>query len=68
MLKTADGLQFSPVADLFCATKAWWREVLPEIPDFVLGNDHLWSEGLRVLFQQRGAKNATGCCSFVKEK
>ena len=59
--------KFSPIADLFCATKSWWKEVFTEIPDFILSNDHVWSEGLRVLFQQRGASDETGCCTFVKD-
>ena len=66
LTRNGDGDRFAPIADLFCATKKWWKELLPEIPDFVLNNDHYWSEGLRVLFQQRGATDATGCCSFVK--
>jgi hypothetical protein len=58
--------QYWPIADLFCATKKFWKEALPSMPDFVLNSDYLWSEGLRVLFQSRGAKDATGSCEFVK--
>jgi hypothetical protein len=59
--------KFSPIADWFGATRAWWKKVLPEIPDYVLSNDHFWSEGLRALFQKHGATDATGCCAFDKE-
>lgn len=68
MTRTADGDQFAPIADMFCATKKWWKGLLPEIPDMILGNDYYWSECLRVLFQKHGAKDATGLCSFVKEE
>ena len=67
LVQTPDGLQYSPVVDLFCATRKWWKRVFPEIPDLILGNDYSWSQCLLVLFKQFGASDATGCCSFVKE-
>lgn len=53
---------FAPIADLFCAKKSWWKERLAEIPDFLLGRDHYWSEGLRVMFDKYGTKDVTGLC------
>jgi hypothetical protein len=64
--RTDDGNEFRPTTDLFCATRRFWKDLLPEIPDFVMNSDHLWSEGLRLLFAQRGATDQTGCCTFVK--
>jgi hypothetical protein len=61
------GETYSPITDLFCATKKWWKDVVPEIPDLVLNGDYTWSECLRVLFQQRGARDETGVCYFGKE-
>jgi hypothetical protein len=63
---SGEGNEFRPTTDLFCATRRFWKDLLPEIPDFVMNNDHLWSEGLRLLFAQRGATDQTGCCTFVK--
>jgi hypothetical protein len=65
--RMADG-QFRPVVDLFCATRAQWKAMLPEIPDFVLNGDYYWSQGLWAIFKKHGASDATGCCSFVKEE
>lgn len=59
--------EFRPVVDLFCATKHWWRTILPEIPDLILNNDHYWSEVLWAIFKSHGASDATGACSFVKD-
>lgn len=53
---------FSPIADVFCASKQWWRERLGEIPDLFISTDYYWSECLRALFQKHGAKDATGIC------
>jgi hypothetical protein len=64
--RSDEGDEFKPTADMFCATRRFWKDLLPEIPDFVMNNDHLWSEGLRLLFAQRGATDQTGCCTFVK--
>jgi hypothetical protein len=64
--KNVDGDRFVPIVDLFTATKAWWKDALPEIPDFVLNDDGLWSEGLRMIFQKRGAKDVTGAATFIK--
>lgn len=68
LTETPNGPQFSPIIDLFCATKSWWRDALKDIPDLVLGSDYYWSECLLALFKGRGATDATGCCSFVKSK
>lgn len=65
----ADGRTFSSICDLFCATKAWWKSHLAEIPDLLMGNDYWWSEALRVLFQKHGARDVTGVCyRMAKEK
>lgn len=53
---------YSPIGDLFCARKDWWKRALPDIPDFVLGKDPHWTIALVALFQKRGAVNVTGCC------
>lgn len=58
--------QFYPIADLFVAMREWWKERLPEIPDFLYGRDHYWSDALRVLFQKHGALDITGACERVK--
>lgn len=58
-----DGIEkFAPIGDSFCARNSWWRKHLAEIPDFILGNDYHWSEGLRLLFQKHGAADMTGWC------
>ena len=55
-----DSNGFRPVGDLFCAPKQWWKEHLPEIPDYLLGRDVYWPEGMRVLFQKHSAQDCTG--------
>ncbi len=57
---------FRPVVDLFCATKQFWKMILPEIPDMLLDNSHYWDLVLWSIFKKHGASDATGCCSFVK--
>lgn len=58
---------FVPIADLFSAPKAWWLERLADLPDYLLGNDHYWSEGLMVLFQKHQAQDITGICHRRKK-
>ena len=53
---------FSPIVDMLCATKAFWKAHLSEIPDLLLGADYYWSDCLRVLFEKHGAKDVTGVC------
>lgn len=65
--KTKDGEAFKPVADLFCATRGWWKSALPEIPDFVLDEGHLWSQGLWAFFKSKGARDETGVCMRKEE-
>lgn len=55
-----DDKGYRPVSDLFCARKQWWQERLTEIPDYLLGRDFYWAEGMRVLFQKHGAVDCTG--------
>ena len=57
---------FAPIADLFCAKKTWWKERLSEMPDFLYGKDHYWSEGLRVMFDKYHASDVTGVCTWKK--
>lgn len=59
--------QFRPVVDLFCATKAFWKEILPEIPDLLLSGDYQWSQALWAIFKAHGAADATGCCTFTPD-
>lgn len=56
---------FAPIADAFCATRAWWKERLPEIPDLLLSSDYQWSQCLWAIFKQHGATDATGFCSRI---
>lgn len=55
--------KFSPIADVFCASRKWWRDAMSEIPDLLLSSDYYWSECLRAVFQRAGAKDVTGICS-----
>lgn len=58
--------QFHPIVDLFSAPKAFWKKILPEIPDLILdNNDTAWSQALMVIFRKHGAQDCTGCCQFV---
>lgn len=59
--RTDAGEMWSPVVDLFCATKEWWLLKYEEIPDLVMGGDHYWSEVLWGMFFKAGAKDVTGC-------
>jgi hypothetical protein len=56
--------QFSPIADLFCATRKQWKNMLPDIPDLVLSDDYVWSQCLWAVFKKHGGTDATGCCKF----
>ena len=62
LTRNGSGDTFSPIVDMLCATKAFWKAHLAEIPDLLLGSDYQWSEALRVLFQKHGAKDVTGVC------
>lgn len=63
-----DGNQtFVPAVDMFCASKAWWKKHLPEVPDLLFGKDFLWSQCLWALFEKHGAKNLTGVVYRVGE-
>ncbi len=55
-----EGQTFKPVGDCFYATKAFWKMMLPEIPDLILGGDYFWSHALAALFRLRGAEDVTG--------
>lgn len=57
---------FAPIADAFCATRAWWKERLNEIPDLLLSSDYQWSQCLWAVFKQHGATDATGFCSRIE--
>lgn len=60
--------EFRPIADLFCATKKFWKTILPEVPDLILGPDYFWSQCLWAIFKKHGASDVTGCCAFIKEE
>ncbi len=53
---------YTPIGDLFCARKDWWKSIIHEIPDFVFGKDHYWTMALLALFRKHGAVDVTGCC------
>lgn len=57
--KTEEGEQAAPVVDLFCASGAWWRKHLAEIPDLLFGNDYFWRHCLWALFSKHGAVDIT---------
>lgn len=47
--------------DLFCAPKAKWKQMMPEIPDLLFDNaDHFWSHCLWAIFKKHGAVDKTG--------
>ncbi len=58
-----EGKEFRPVVDLFCATKAQWKKLLPEIPDLLLSGDYQWGQCLWAIFRSHGAVDATGVCA-----
>jgi hypothetical protein len=38
----------------------FWKKILPEIPDLVMGLDGMWSRVLLELFKANGAKEIEG--------
>ena len=60
-------LKFQPVVDLFCATRAQWLAMLPEVPDLILGGDYQWSQALWAIFKGHGATEAFGICEFYSK-
>lgn len=62
LTRNSSGETFSPIVDMFSATKSWWQAHLNEIPDLLFGSDYHWSEALRVMFQKHGAHDVTGVC------
>lgn len=62
LTRNGEGDTFSPISDLFCAPKSWWKERLSEIPDLLFGNDYYWSQALWALFKKHGAVDVTGVC------
>lgn len=58
-----------PVVDFFCASKAQWKEMLPEIPDLLFGGDYFWSHALWAIFQEHKAYSLpTGYVYRIKNK
>lgn len=51
---------FAPIVDLFAAPVEFWKKILPEIPDLVMGLDGMWSRVLLELFKANGAKEIEG--------
>ncbi len=52
-------LPFQPVADLFHAVKDFWKGVLADLPDLVMGKDYYWRHALWAAFRKRGAVDVT---------
>jgi hypothetical protein len=59
---------FMPVGDMFWAKREKWQEMLPEIPDLVLGSDHFWPHTLAALFRMKGAEDLTGSVYTLTDK
>lgn len=59
MIDRVDGMEFSPIADLFMAPGSWWREHLDEIPDVLFANDYYWRHCLWALFRTHGGVDIT---------
>ncbi len=57
--------QFHPIVDLFSAPRAFWKKIMPEIPDLILDDGSEWGEALMVIFRKYGAVDSTGCAEFV---
>ena len=56
-----DGLNtFAPVVDLFAAPVEFWKAILPDIPDMVMGTDGFWSRVLLEIFKAKGAVEIEG--------
>jgi hypothetical protein len=56
-----DGLNtFAPVVDLFAAPVEFWKAILPDIPDMVMGTDGFWSRVLLEIFKAKGATEISG--------
>ena len=51
---------FYPVVDLFAAPVEFWKSILPDIPDMVMGTDGFWSRVLLEIFKAKGAKEIEG--------
>jgi predicted GH43/DUF377 family glycosyl hydrolase len=60
--------EFSPIADLFCASRRWWKSIMPEIPDVLLTRDFVWSQCLWAAFKKCEARDATGISFRVKKE
>lgn len=58
--RNGHGSMFYPVADMFCAKKAWWKARLTEIPNLLFGNDIYWPQTLAAMFTKYRAKDLTG--------
>jgi hypothetical protein len=51
---------FAPIVDLFAAPVEFWKKILPEIPDLVMGLDGMWSRVLLEIFKAKNAKEIEG--------
>lgn len=50
---------FQPVVDYFQGPKEFWKSLLPELPDLVLGKDYFWRHALWAAFKKHGAVDVT---------
>jgi hypothetical protein len=66
MEDNGNDLTFAPVVDMFAAKKKWWKERLPEIPDYLFGRDHYWSNGMVGMFRKYKSADLTGLTTRAK--
>ncbi len=60
IVQNGEGSTFNPIGDCFYATREFWQQVLPDIPDLILGSDVFWAHALAALFRLKGAEDVTG--------
>lgn len=48
------------IVDMFCAPAATWENILPLVPDMVMGKDSMWSRVLLEIFRKHGAIEVEG--------
>lgn len=50
---------FKPVVDWFHAAQPFWKQVIGDLPDLVLGKDYYWRHALWAAFKKHGAVDVT---------
>lgn len=48
------------IVDMFAAPTATWENILPSVPDMVMGKDSMWSRVLLEIFRKNGAIEVEG--------